>query len=168
MSNTAASKPMMIGKIDDFDGTPDKAQISISSTDLHFDINDTIYTSNKKKVYVALSYMKDGTAASWSEAKMTEYKEKNTYPLWADFMKTFTASFRTANIKGTASAALMKMKMEPGENAVAFNSRFMLDAGKSGINNGAMIMIYQKAIRPPLLRGALTRKELVTIEEKIG
>ncbi|EGO03877.1 hypothetical protein SERLA73DRAFT_175570 [Serpula lacrymans var. lacrymans S7.3] len=54
----------MIGKIDDFDGTPDKAQRWISSTDLHFDINDTIYTSDKKKVYVALSYMKDGTAAS--------------------------------------------------------------------------------------------------------
>ncbi|EGO04461.1 hypothetical protein SERLA73DRAFT_148960 [Serpula lacrymans var. lacrymans S7.3] len=96
---------------------------------------------------------------------MTEYKAKNTYPSWADFMKTFTASFRTTNIKGTASAALMKMKMEPGENAVAFNSRFMLDARKSGINNGAMIMVYQKAIRPPLLRGALTGKEPVTIED---
>ncbi|EGO03809.1 hypothetical protein SERLA73DRAFT_175460, partial [Serpula lacrymans var. lacrymans S7.3] len=94
----------MIGKIDDFDGTPDKAQRWISSTDLHFDINDTIYTSDKKKVYVALSYMKDGTAASWSEAKMTKYKDKNAYPTWADFMKMFTASFRTANVKGTASA----------------------------------------------------------------
>ncbi|EGN99222.1 hypothetical protein SERLA73DRAFT_54881 [Serpula lacrymans var. lacrymans S7.3] len=136
----------MIGKIDDFDGTPDKAQRWISSINLHFDINDTIYTSDKKKVYVALSYMEDGTATSWSKAKMTKYKEKNAYLTWADFMKTFTASFRTANIKGTASAALMKMKMEPGENAVAFNSRFMLDAGKSGINNEAMIMVYQKAI----------------------
>ncbi|EGN99449.1 hypothetical protein SERLA73DRAFT_73972 [Serpula lacrymans var. lacrymans S7.3] len=96
---------------------------------------------------------------------MTEYKEKNAYPTWADFMKTFTASFRTANIKGTASAALMKMKMERGENAVAFNSRFMLDAGKSGINNKAMIMVYQKAIRPPLLHGALTGKELLTIKD---
>ncbi|EGN95612.1 hypothetical protein SERLA73DRAFT_59923, partial [Serpula lacrymans var. lacrymans S7.3] len=96
----------MIGKIDDFDGTPDKAQRWISSTDLHFDINDTIYNSDKKKVYVALSYMKDGNTASWSEAKMTEYKEKNAYPTWADFIKTFTASFRTANVKGTASAAL--------------------------------------------------------------
>ncbi|EGO26992.1 hypothetical protein SERLADRAFT_436816 [Serpula lacrymans var. lacrymans S7.9] len=165
MSNATTPKPTMIGKIDDFDGTPDKAQRWISSTDLHFDINDTIYTSDKKKVYVALSYMKDGTAASWSEAKMTEYKDKNAYPTWAEFMKTFTASFRTANVKGTASAALMKMRMEPGENAVAFNSRFMLDAGKSGINNKAMIMVYQKAIRPPLLRGALTGKELVTIED---
>ncbi|EGO00452.1 hypothetical protein SERLA73DRAFT_73167 [Serpula lacrymans var. lacrymans S7.3] len=72
MSNAAAPKPTMIRKIDDFDGTPDKAQRWISSTDLHFDINDTIYNSDKKKVYVALSYMKDGNAASWSEAKMTE------------------------------------------------------------------------------------------------
>ncbi|EGO24327.1 hypothetical protein SERLADRAFT_437938 [Serpula lacrymans var. lacrymans S7.9] len=165
MSNATASKPTMIGKIDDFNGTPDKAQRWILSTDLHFDINDTIYNSDKKKVYVALSYMKDGNATSWSEAKMTEYKEKNTYPTWADFMKTFTASFRTANIKGTASAALMKMKIEQGENAVAFNSRFMLDAGKSGINNEAMIMVYQKAIRSPLLHGALTGKELLTIED---
>ncbi|EGO29803.1 hypothetical protein SERLADRAFT_433759 [Serpula lacrymans var. lacrymans S7.9] len=149
MSNATTPKPTMIGKIDDFDGTPDKAQRWISSTDLHFDINDTIYTSDKKK----------------SEAKMTEYKDKNAYPTWADFMKMFTASFRTANVKGTASAALMKMRMEPGENAVAFNSMFMLDAGKSGINNEAMIMVYQKAIRPPLLRGALTGKELVTIED---
>ncbi|EGN97286.1 hypothetical protein SERLA73DRAFT_153733 [Serpula lacrymans var. lacrymans S7.3] len=149
MSNAAASKPTMIGKINDFDGTPDKAQRWISSTNLHFDINDTIYTSDKKKV----------------EAKMTKYKEKNAYPMWADFMKTFTASFRMANVKGTASAALMKMKMEPGENAVAFNSRFMLDAGKSNINNKAMIMVYQKVVRPPLLRRALTRKKLVTIED---
>ncbi|EGO30222.1 hypothetical protein SERLADRAFT_431700 [Serpula lacrymans var. lacrymans S7.9] len=149
MSNAAASKPTIIGKINDFDGTPDKAQRWISSTNLHFDINDTIYNSNKKK----------------SEAKMTEYKDKNTYPTWADFIKTFTASFRMANVKGTASAALMKMKMEQGENAVAFNSRFMLDAGKSGINNKAMIMVYQKAIRPPLLRGALTGKELLTIKD---
>ncbi|EGN93400.1 hypothetical protein SERLA73DRAFT_78705 [Serpula lacrymans var. lacrymans S7.3] len=165
MSNVTASKPTMIRKIDDLDGTPDKAQRWISSTNLHFDINDTIYNSNKNKVYVALSYMKDGNAASWSKAKMTKYKEKNAYPTWADFMKTFTASFRTANIKGMASAALMKMKMEQGESAVAFNSRFMLDAGKSSINNKAMIMVYQKAIRSPLLRGALTRKELLTIKD---
>ncbi|EGO01725.1 hypothetical protein SERLA73DRAFT_70893 [Serpula lacrymans var. lacrymans S7.3] len=77
MSNATTPKPTMIGKIDDFDGTPDKAQRWISSTDLHFDINDTIYTSDKKKV----------------------------------------------------------------------------------------IMVYQKAIRPPLLRRALTGKELVTIED---
>ncbi|EGO04971.1 hypothetical protein SERLA73DRAFT_68626 [Serpula lacrymans var. lacrymans S7.3] len=128
MSNATASKPTMIGKIDDFNGTPDKAQRWILSTDLHFDINDTIYNSNKKK------------------AKMTEYKEKNAYPMWADFMKTFTASFRTANVKGTALATLMKMKMEQGENAVAFNSRSMLDAGKSGINNEAMIMISANTI----------------------
>ncbi|EGO01327.1 hypothetical protein SERLA73DRAFT_72271 [Serpula lacrymans var. lacrymans S7.3] len=140
MSNAAAPKPTMIGKINDFDGTPDKAQ----------------------------SYMKDSNAASWSEAKMTKYKEKNAYSTWADFMKTFTASFRTANVKGTASAALMKMKMEQGENAVAFNSRFMLDAGKSGINNEAMIMVYQKAIRPPLLCRALTGKELLTTEDWMG
>ncbi|EGN91051.1 hypothetical protein SERLA73DRAFT_81329 [Serpula lacrymans var. lacrymans S7.3] len=95
-----------------------KAQRWILSTDLLFDINDTIYNSDKKKVYVALSYMKDGNTASWSEAKMTKYKEKNAYPAWADFMKTFTASFRMANVKGTASAALMKMKMEQGENAM--------------------------------------------------
>ncbi|EGO18847.1 hypothetical protein SERLADRAFT_443815 [Serpula lacrymans var. lacrymans S7.9] len=36
MSNAAAPKPTMIGKIDDFDGTPDKAQRWILSTDLHF------------------------------------------------------------------------------------------------------------------------------------
>ncbi|EGO05435.1 hypothetical protein SERLA73DRAFT_149560 [Serpula lacrymans var. lacrymans S7.3] len=109
--------------------------------------------------------MKDGTAAAWSEAKMTESKTNNTYPTWADFMKNFTTSFKTANVKGTTLASLIKMKMEHRENVVAFNSRFMLDAGKSGINNEAMIMVYQKAICPPLLREAITSGELKTVEE---
>ncbi|EGN96695.1 hypothetical protein SERLA73DRAFT_154168 [Serpula lacrymans var. lacrymans S7.3] len=102
-----------------------------------YDINNTIYIPDKKKMYMALSYMEDKTAALWSEAKMTEYKEKNAYPTWADFMKTFTASFRTANIKGMALAVLMKMKMEPGENAVAFNSRKELVIIKDWINTVA-------------------------------
>ncbi|EGN98416.1 hypothetical protein SERLA73DRAFT_183418, partial [Serpula lacrymans var. lacrymans S7.3] len=86
----------MIGKSDDFDGTPDKAQRWISSTDLHFDINDTIYTSDKKKVYVALSYMKDGTAASWSEAKMTKYKDKNAYPHMGRFYENVHSQFQNS------------------------------------------------------------------------
>ncbi|EGN93754.1 hypothetical protein SERLA73DRAFT_156290 [Serpula lacrymans var. lacrymans S7.3] len=67
MSNAAAPKPTMIGKIDDFDGTPDNAQRWILSTDLHFDINDTIYNSDKKKKVSACSLVWSRVTSGWGK-----------------------------------------------------------------------------------------------------
>ncbi|EGO28251.1 hypothetical protein SERLADRAFT_434135 [Serpula lacrymans var. lacrymans S7.9] len=140
MSNATAPKPTKFGQIDDFNGMPDQANGWMLSAKAYFDVNDAIYNSDKKKVFKALSHMKEGAALAWKETKLTEYTRLGKYPKWADFETDFNGTFITADVKGAASAALMTMKMETGEMAVKFNSRFMVEAGKSGLNNEGLIM----------------------------
>ncbi|EGO04770.1 hypothetical protein SERLA73DRAFT_68435 [Serpula lacrymans var. lacrymans S7.3] len=155
MSNTTASKPTKFGQIDDFDGMPDRANGWMLSAKAYFDINNAIYDSDKKKVFKALSYMKEGAALAWKETKLKEYTGSGKYPKWADFKTDFNGTFITADVKGAASAALMTMKMETGETAVKFNSCFMVDAGKSSLNDEGLIMVYKSSIRPYLLQNVL-------------
>ncbi|EGO30340.1 hypothetical protein SERLADRAFT_431869 [Serpula lacrymans var. lacrymans S7.9] len=156
MSNTTAPKPTKFGQIDNFDGMPDRANGWMLSAKAYFDVNDTIYNSNKKKAFKALSHMKEGATLVWKETKLTEYTGSGKYPKWADFKTDFNGTFITADVKGAASAALMTMKMETGETAVKFNSHFMVDAGKSGLNDEGLIMVYKSSIRPYLLQNMPT------------
>ncbi|EGN95349.1 hypothetical protein SERLA73DRAFT_76460 [Serpula lacrymans var. lacrymans S7.3] len=100
MSNAAASKPTKFGQIVSFDGMPDQANRWILSAKAYFDINDTIYDLDKKKVFEALSHMEEGAALAWKETKLTEYTGLGKYPKWADFKTDFNGTFITANIKG--------------------------------------------------------------------
>ncbi|EGO27837.1 hypothetical protein SERLADRAFT_435605 [Serpula lacrymans var. lacrymans S7.9] len=151
MSNTTASKPTKFGQIDEFNGMPNQANGWMLSAKAYFDVNNAIYDSDKKKVFEALSHMEEGAALAWKETKSTEYTGSGRYPKWADFETDFNGTFITADVKGAASAALMTMKMETGETAVKFNSRFMVDAGKSGLNDEGLIMVYKSSIHPYLL-----------------
>ncbi|EGO01445.1 hypothetical protein SERLA73DRAFT_70631 [Serpula lacrymans var. lacrymans S7.3] len=141
MSNATAAKPTKFGQIDDFDGMPDQANRWMLSAKAYFDINNAIYGLDKKKVFEALSHMKEGAALE--------------YPTWTDFKSDFNGTFITEDVKGAASAALMTMKIETGETAAKFNSRFMVEAGKSGLNNEGLIMVYKSSICPYLLQNVL-------------
>ncbi|EGN91523.1 hypothetical protein SERLA73DRAFT_157531 [Serpula lacrymans var. lacrymans S7.3] len=79
MSNTTASKPTKFGQIDEFDGMPNRANRWMLSAKAYFDVNDAIYDSDKKKVFEALSHMKEGAALAWKETKLTEYTGSGRY-----------------------------------------------------------------------------------------
>ncbi|EGO00150.1 hypothetical protein SERLA73DRAFT_152238 [Serpula lacrymans var. lacrymans S7.3] len=144
ISNAAATKTTKFGQIDNSDGMPDQANEWMLSAKAYFDVNDTIYDSDRKKVFEALSHMKEGAALAWEETKLTEYIGSAKYPKWTDFETDFNGTFIIADVKGAASAALMTMKMETGGKAVKFNSCFMVEARKSGLNDGGLIMVYKR------------------------
>ncbi|EGO04511.1 hypothetical protein SERLA73DRAFT_68196 [Serpula lacrymans var. lacrymans S7.3] len=155
MSNTAASKPTKFGQIDDFDGMPDQASGWMLSVKAYFDVNDAMYDSDKKKVFEALSHMKEGADLVWKETKLTEYTGLGKYPKWMDFKTDFNGPFITTDVKGTTNMAFMTMKMETGETAVKFNSHFMVEAGKSGLSDEGLIMVYKSSICPYFLQNVL-------------
>ncbi|EGO03254.1 hypothetical protein SERLA73DRAFT_69157 [Serpula lacrymans var. lacrymans S7.3] len=93
MSNTTASKPTKFGQIDNFDGMPDRANRWMLSAKAYFDVNNAIYDSDKKKVFEALSHMKEEAALAWKETKLTEYTGSGKYPKWADFETNFNGTF---------------------------------------------------------------------------
>ncbi|EGN97728.1 hypothetical protein SERLA73DRAFT_154027 [Serpula lacrymans var. lacrymans S7.3] len=62
-------------------------------------------------------------------------------------------TFITADVKATASVVFMMMKMETGETAVKFNSYFMVEAGKSGLNNEGLIMNILNSTQPKNIAG---------------
>ncbi|EGN99579.1 hypothetical protein SERLA73DRAFT_72389 [Serpula lacrymans var. lacrymans S7.3] len=123
---------------------PDQANGWMLSAKAYFDVNDAIYESDKKKVFEALSHMKEGVALAWKETKLTEYTGSGKYPKWTDFETDFNGTFITADVKGAAGAALMTIKLETGETAVKFNARSMVEAGKSGLNDEGLIMVYKR------------------------
>ncbi|EGO20797.1 hypothetical protein SERLADRAFT_442152 [Serpula lacrymans var. lacrymans S7.9] len=100
MPNAAAPKSIKFGQIDNFHGMPDRANGWMLLAKVYFNINDTIYDLDKKKVFEALSHMKEGAALAWKESKLTEYTGPAKYPKWADFEANFNGTFITADIKG--------------------------------------------------------------------
>ena len=54
---------------------------------------------DKWKIIFALSFMKEGPAGLWKEAKMAGYKDKKPYGSWTDFKAELKKTFEPADVK---------------------------------------------------------------------
>ncbi|KAG2343094.1 hypothetical protein BDR05DRAFT_864990, partial [Suillus weaverae] len=80
----------------DFDGNRENTQKFLCLVTLYLDINAKIYPDDTKKIAFALSFMKEGTAASWMEDYIKHahkydplMKEENGYGSWLQFINQF-------------------------------------------------------------------------------
>ena len=116
----------------DFTGERAKAKQFISSCELYFAVNGSIYDTDTKKVAFALSFMTGGAAAAWKEQKLTLYAATTpAWPTWATFKTDFTSAFSAVSDEATAKNELKVMYQDgPVDDYIA---KFRDIIGRSGI-----------------------------------
>ncbi|KIJ08484.1 hypothetical protein PAXINDRAFT_18380 [Paxillus involutus ATCC 200175] len=72
-----------------FDGSPNDTSQWLHSVIAYISINDRIYTSDDKKIILALSFMSKGSAATWAEAAYENAAELESFGKWKDFQEDF-------------------------------------------------------------------------------
>src|SRR3984957_10022754 len=99
-----------------FDGDRDNSREFIQSCNLHFDINEKLYTTDKQKIIYITSFMTEKNAKSWKEQFLEHAQSTDTsgqkvgYGTMADFMKSFNEAFEPVDTKGTALTRLRDLK----------------------------------------------------------
>jgi len=94
MSHTTKEVELHAGAPVAFDGNIRKALCWLHSVKAYFAVNAAVYSTDEKKVVTALTYMTEGTAASWSNTFYQVCEERTAkYGTWADFEKEFREMF---------------------------------------------------------------------------
>jgi len=108
--------------LDEFDGTCTKSNHWLKNVTAYLTVNPLIFSDDEKKIALALSFMTQGAAATWSEDFMDHAYSLNPasnadialqtpygYGTWADFVTDFRKAFSPVDVQGTAMAQLMNL-----------------------------------------------------------
>jgi hypothetical protein len=134
-----------------FDGSPNDASRWLHSVIAYISINDRIYTSDDKKIILALSFMSKGSAATWAEAAYENAAELESFGTWKNFQEDFKRTFVTKDVKATAIAKLSSLTQSGCGSLEKFNAEFRLLAHRSTVNSqGALIEWYLRALHPSI------------------
>jgi hypothetical protein len=133
-----------------FDGSPNDASRWLHSVIAYISINDRIYTTDDKKIILALSFMSKGSAATWAEAAYENAADLG-FGKWKDFQEDFKRTFVTKDVKATAIAKLSSLTQSGCGSLEKFNAEFRLLAHRSTVNSqGALIEWYLRALHPSI------------------
>ena len=93
---------------DNFDGSASKASAWIDSVTLYRMINNSVCDNDQKKIAFALSFMKEGSAATWASTIMKKALALNPPTLgdWTTSTNEFKMSFIHIDVKNEAIAWL--------------------------------------------------------------
>ncbi|KAI3613776.1 hypothetical protein WG66_013610 [Moniliophthora roreri] len=147
------------------------ASTFLTEVDLYLMANDTLYPNNKDKILFTLSYMKEGHATKWMEAKTNEYKKSlkeklvepaNTKPedqihlmTWEEFLDDFKKAFQLVDIGTNAQLKLKNLKQNK-KHVDEYITDFRLLAIDSEYNDRALIDHFMAGLHPALLKSCLS------------
>ena len=84
----------------EWDGSRDKMTTFLNEVELYLAMNAHVFDTDKKKIIFTLSFMNQGTAGPWKEAKMADHDTGVFYGTWADFKVKLKKNFEPADFKG--------------------------------------------------------------------
>ncbi|KIK74111.1 hypothetical protein PAXRUDRAFT_20202 [Paxillus rubicundulus Ve08.2h10] len=88
-----------------FDGNTNDATQWMYSVITYLDLNEEVYTNDKKKIIATLSFMNKGTAGSWAEAYY-ETATTSGWGIWDNFSNKFKKTFIITDVRGNALVKL--------------------------------------------------------------
>ncbi|KIK75818.1 hypothetical protein PAXRUDRAFT_18658 [Paxillus rubicundulus Ve08.2h10] len=112
----------------------------------YLNLNEEVYTTDKKKIIAALSFMNKGTAGSWAEAY---YKTAATsgWGTWDNFSNKFKKTFIIADVRGNALVKLTTLNQCQCGSLEKYNSEFHLYKSQSGVTGeGTLIFWYSTGL----------------------
>jgi hypothetical protein len=91
---------------------------------VYFTVNAAVYSIDEKKVVIALAYMTEGTASSWSDPfyQLCEGRTAK-YGTWVDFEKEFREMFIPADASIVALNKIQKLK-QLGRSLTSYVAEF--------------------------------------------
>jgi hypothetical protein len=116
-------------------------------------VNPTIYDTNAKQIIFALSYMREGTAATWAENFYTEAYTSGTptFGTVEDFWIEFKKSFGSVDQKITAMTKLKNLTQ--GNSITEYIAEFKTLAVQSTIKQDiALIHFFESGLKPGLAK----------------
>ena len=86
-----------IGCPDEYDGKAETTQAWMDSIQLYLLINHTLYYDDDRKIAFALSYMKKGSTATWTEVHHQQGLATLSFRTFTQFQTDFETTFVNTN-----------------------------------------------------------------------
>jgi hypothetical protein len=110
---------------------------------MYLDVNDGIYNISRKKICYVLSFMNEGTAATWKEAFLNEVfaDGKKDYGTFEQFIIKVKEAFSATDVEGDARAKLRQLR-QGKDTTDEYVSQFCILAGRSKITEDRSLVEY--------------------------
>ena len=148
-----------------FDRFASKANAWLDSVQIYLLINNAIYTNDAKKIAFTLSFMKEGSAATWASTTTKKALAYNSPNLgtWADFFSNFKTSFIHTNVKNESITWLTTTLVSKTLPLRDYISQFKNHIALSTITNeDALINFFLRGIPIPLMKRIYTMDTVPT------
>ena len=151
----ARTSEIRLGRPDPYDGSASKASAWIDSISLYLLINNGVYDSDPKKIAFALSFMKEGSAATWASTVTKKALALSPPNLgrWEDFVREFKTAFIHIDIKNEAIGWLTNTIVSPKLPLGDYISQFKNQVAISEITHeDTLINFFSRGIPPALMK----------------
>ena len=127
-------KEIAIGRPPVFDGDRAKAALFIKSCKVYLQINKAIYDADDKRIAFILSFMTEGTAATWASQAMDRALSKEGYKDLAEFEEQFNTMFAPIDNKEMSYLKLTELKQANCKGGIGeYIAQFQLLSVQAGI-----------------------------------
>ena len=153
MSNQPATKTSEIhlGRPDNFNGSANKASAWMDSIILYLMINNSVYNKDQKKIAFALSFMKEGSASTFTKKALS--LPTPTLGTWTNLHNDFKTSFIHINVKNEAIAWLTTTTISKNLPLGDYISQFKNQVALSKINHkDTLINFFSRGIPAFLMK----------------
>ncbi|ETW85325.1 hypothetical protein HETIRDRAFT_424659 [Heterobasidion irregulare TC 32-1] len=143
----------------DFDGTRSKYREWIYECHMYILANPTKYDTDKDKILMVLSYMREGTVSLFAQKyyfdrELREYKVTEVRKTWGtfkDFLKELAAAFKDESLEQKVRQKLFTMRMGK-RSADKFVTDYLMTAGESRFDLESTVDYFRRAIHPEILK----------------
>ncbi len=125
------------------------------------------FNTTDRKVFYALSLMKEGVACTWKEQYLRSCENQQyltDHDLWTSFTNALKTSFADPSNKTTAMRQLKSIRQQNG-SVDELNTRFrllILKAGLDMVQNAALLVqMYEDALSPRLMERTPTTSKRI-------
>ena len=158
MSNqvtTSRPSELRLGRPDNFDGSATKASAWMDSVMLYLMINGSLYDQDQKKIAFTLSFMKEGSAATWASTftKKALSLPTPTLGTWTAFHNDFKTLFIHIDVKNEAINWLATTLSAKCPSLGDYISQFKNQVALSEITHeDTLINFFSRGIPAPLMK----------------
>ena len=116
-----------IGCPNEYDGKAETTQAWMDAVCLYLLINHALYYNNNRKIAFTLSYMKKGSATTWTEVCHQQGLATQSFGTFAQFQNDFETTFINTNATWEAMNWLSTTHINSGEQLQEYINMFKLN-----------------------------------------
>jgi Retrotransposon gag protein len=146
---TATTREVKIRAPSDFTRDRTKTKKFLQEIELYIRANPSTYSDDEKKCILALSFMTEGTAATWAQNHVDQNTNLGT---WADLKAAIKKAFSPIDDAGMVRTELKELRQGQGD-LEDYITQFKILKGRCGITNDtALIEYFMYGLHPKLLK----------------